>query len=311
MKNRFFKSFAAFCLALALCLCLTGCDQQTYRKAVTLYNNEDFDAAATLFSELDGYEDSGDLQTLSRYWEAITLMENGSYSLALPRFIKLGDYEDSAARAVECTYQMAIAAFESGDYKTAEGHFLEQPQYRKASEYLRQITWQKFFDTVSTAGNKSDGGMTLEKAFDNTILRITTTDAGQLTFSVSTVKNMGYVFYDDLTLTLTRDSLEADFTAASSFDMTLVSEQIGSVQTASGKVSISTCTGDTRLAVDTFQMTVTDNLGRVSTSNDPADCLMDDAMSENLSFLLQQVPQLLTESGIELTLQDIGFASVT
>ena len=60
--------------------------------------------------------------------------------------------------------------------------------------------------------------------------------------------------------------------------------------------------------IQEFQMTVTDNLGVTSTSSDPADCSMYDAMSANLSALLTEIPILLAESGIELTLADIGFA---
>lgn len=304
MKNRFFKSLAALSLALVFCICMTGCSQQTYRKAINLYNKGEFDAAATLFSELDGYKDSGELQTLSRYWEAITMMEAGEFSQALPRFIKLGAYEDSAERAAECKYQMAVDAFESADYHTAENYFLEQPQYRQTEEYLRRISWQQLFDAVTAAGG------TLENSQDGTVLRVTAASPAQLILSVSITKDMGYDFYDDLILTLTRDSLVADFTATSSFEMTFLGEQIGSVQTASGKANISTCTTDTRLIPETFQMTVTDNLGNISTSNDPADCLMADAMAENLATLLTGIPQLLAQSGIELTLGEIGFASI-
>ena len=305
MKNRLFKSLIALSLVLSFCVCLTGCSQQTYRKAINLYNNGEFDAAATLFSELDGYENSSELQTLSRYWEAITLMEDGEYSQALPRFIKLGTYEDSAERATECKYQMAIAAFENEDHNTAEGFFLEQPQYRQTPEYLRRITWQKFFDTVAAAGG------ILQIQQEGTVLRVAAESPAQLVFYVSTAKDMGYGFYDDLTLTMSRDSLEADYTATSSFEMPFLGEQIGSVQTASGKVNISTSTANTRLAPETFQMTVTDNLGNISTSNDPSDCLMEDAMAENFATLLTEIPQLLVQSGIELTLTDIGFASIT
>lgn len=305
MKNRFFKSFTVLFLVLALCLSMTGCSKQNYRKAINLYNKGEYDAAATLFSELGDYEDSGELQTLSRYWEAISLMEEGAYDLALPRFLKLGIYEDSAERAIECKYQMAIAAFQSNDQKTAENYFLEQPQYRQTEEYLRRITWQKFFDAITAAGS------TLQKEQDGTVVCVTAATPAQLVFSVSVTKEMGYSFYDDLTLTLTRDSLEADFAATSSFDMDFLSNQIGSVQTASGKVNISACSAGTQLTVDAFQMTTTDNLGLTSTSEDPADCLMADTMADNLSTLLTQIPLLLTESGIELTLADIGFASLT
>lgn len=304
MKNRFIKAFSVLLLVLTLCISLTGCDKQTYWTAINLYNAGKYDAAATLFSELDGYKDSGQLQTLCRYWEAITFMEEGAYSTALPRFIKLGNYEDSAERAIECKYQMAIAAFEDGDFQTAESQFLEQPQYRQTQEYLRRINCQKLFDAITEAGGN------LENAQDGTVLRVTTAEPAQLLFSVSVSKDMGYTFYDDLTLALTRDSLEADFIATGSFDMDYLGEQIGSTQTASGKVNISSCAAGMYLTVDTFQMTVTDNQGNISTSEDPADCLMADDMSENLSVMLARIPQLLNDAGITLTLADIGFISL-
>lgn len=305
MKKRLLQSLF---LILTLCLFLTGCDSQNYRKAINLYNEGQYDAAATVFSELDGYKDSGELQTLSRYWEALTLMSDGEYTEALPRFLKLGSYEDSADRAIECKYQMAIAAFEAEDFNTAESYFLEQPQYRKTPEYLRQITWQHFYDSVSAAGSDDEAGRTLQKEMENTVISITAAEANTLVFSVSTVQNADFRIHDDLTLTLTRESLEAGFTAIGSFGMDFLESEIGSVQTASGKVDISTCSVGTRLMIQEFQMTVTDNLGVTSTSSDPADCSMYDAMSANLSALLTEIPILLTESGIELTLADIGFA---
>ena len=310
MKNRYFQSLAVLVLILSLCLCLTGCDKLDYRKAITLYNEGQYDAAATLFSELDGYKDSGEMQTLCRYWEALTFMEDGAYSSALPRFLKLGDYEDSADRVIECKYQMAIAAFESEDYETAEAAFLEQPQYRKAPEYLRQITWQKFFDAVASTGVQIDGGTALLREHDGKSFCITATGTNQLILSVSSSTDMGYRFYEDLTLTLDRDRLDASFTATDSFDMEFLGNRIGSVQTASGTVDVTTCTIGTQLAIQDFQISLTDNHGVTSTSEDPADCLMMDAMTDNLSALLVQIPLLLTESGIEVPLADIGFPPI-
>lgn len=309
MKNRFFRSCAVLTLILSLCLSLTGCSQQTYRKAIKLYNEGQYDAAATLFSQIGDYKDSGELQTLSRYWEALTLMEEENYTMALPRFVKLGSYEDSADRAVECKYQMAIDKFEANDLKTAESYFLEQPQYRQTPEYLRRITWQKFYDAVTAAGTETGEGITLSQAQEGKVLSVT---AGQdmLIFSVSAAQDADFHYYDDLTLTLTRDSLEAAFTATGSFGMDYLDGEIGSLQTASGNVDISTCNIGTQLVVQQFQMTVTDNLGVTSTSTDPADCLMHDAMSANLSTLLVKIPLLLAESGIELTLADIGFLPI-
>lgn len=305
MKNRIFRVCTVLVLILCLCLSLTGCSKQTYRKAVELYNAGRYDAAATLFSQISDYEDSGELQTLSRYWEAVTYMEEGDYGKALPRFLKLGDYKDSAARAMECSYQKAIVAFSFDDFATAESLFLENPNYRMTQEYLRQITWQRFYDAVSIAQN----GGTLEQTQDGKVLRITTADTNTLILHISNTKDADFRFYDDLTVTISRDSLEADFTATSSFDMDFLGGQIGSAQTAGGKVDLSAAAP--QLIIQDFQMIVTDNQGRTATVNDPAQCLMNDAMAENLSVLLTEIPTLLTEAGIEWILADIGIASHT
>lgn len=311
MKKRLPQAFLSLTLIFSLCFCLVGCNQQNYRKAIALYNEGQYDAAATLFSQLDGYENSGELQTLSRYWEALTLMGDGEYSQALPRFLKLGDYEDSAARAIECKYQLAIVAFESEDYKTAETHFLEVSQYRQSPEYLRQITWLKFYEAVVNAGSETEVGITLQKELDNQLLQVIAAEPEMLIFSVSSSENQDFRISDSLSLTLERESLDAAFSATGTFAMNFLEGEIGSDQTVSGHVNISTCVPGMLLTPEAFQMTVTDNHGDTYTSTDPADCLMEGAMAANLSTLLTEIPQLLTESGIEWTLTDIGFAPNT
>ena len=311
MKKRLPRVFLSLTLIFSLCFCLVGCNRQNYRKAIALYNEGQYDAAATLFSQLDGYENSGELQTLSRYWEALTLMGDGEYSQALPRFLKLGDYEDSAARAIECKYQMAITAFETEDYTTAETYFLEAPQYRQASEYLRQITWLKFYEAVVNAGAETDAGITLQKELDNQLLQVIAAKPEMLIFAVSSSENHDFRISDSFSLTLERASLEAAFSATGSFAMNFIEGEIGSEQAVSGHVNIATCMPGMSLTPESFQITVTDNLGDTYTSTDPADCLMEDAMVANLSTLLTEIPLLLTESGIEWTLTDIGFSPNT
>lgn len=307
MTTRILKSAAALMLVCVLMFSLTGCEKLDYRKAIDLYNAGRFDEAAELFSALDGYENSGEMQTLCRYWAAITLAENGNHAEALPRFLKLGDYEDSAQRATECTYQIAIAAFIEGNYTDAENHFLKAPDYRQTPEYLRKINWQKFFDAVESAGEDGIQTGTSEGMELQVIAKEGEPD--QLSFFVSHSKNMGYAFYDDLTLTLTRDSLDAEFTAKSTFTMNYPDGQIGTEQIASGKVDISVCTADTALKADTFQMTGTDNLGNTITTDDPTEMLMGEDMAQNLKDMLTVLPTLLDTFGVPVTLQDIGFAA--
>ena len=82
---------------------------------------------------------------------------------------------------------------------------------------------------------------------------------------------------------------------------------MGSNQLATGKIDITTCTSETKLVMETFEMHVEDNQGKVTDSTDPADSSMNDAMAENLHDLLTVIPELLLEAGITVTLQDIGF----
>ena len=298
------RKLTAGLLAVLLVLSMTGCDSLDYREAVKLYNARDYEDAGEIFYELGDYEDSAALYTRCQYWIAVELMEKGIYSEALPRFLKLGDYEDSQARAVECKYQKAIAAFDSGNLNDAENFFLDAPDYKQTPEYLRRITWQKFFEELTAVGT-----LQLEDAGKVYSLSANA-EKDQLVFFASDAKDMTYQFYDDLTLTLTRDSTEASFAATSTFDMAFKGSRIGSSQTGSGVVDVSTLTADTVLTLDTYEKTTTDHLGKTSTTTDPAENLMGGDMAENLSGMLSVIPTLLAEAGITLTLQDIGFAAI-
>ena len=305
MKTRLFRSALVLILICTLAFSLCGCDALDYRKAIALYNSQNYDAAIDAFYALGDYEDSSALFTRSHYLAAITRMENGNYEEVLPRFLKLGDYEDSAQRAMECNYQMALAAYESGDFCTARNFFQEVPEYRRTQEYLRRINWQSFFDELAAAGSlqREENGKTFS----------ITADAAtqQLVFFVGQSKDLGYRFHDDLTLTLSRDDGDAAFTANSTFVMAFLDSEIGSQQMASGKVAIATCTAETRLVPEKFEKTVNDNLGQTTTSTDPADSLMDGDLQENFRDLMTVIPALLADSGISLTLAEIGFISLT
>ena len=301
MKHKTLSKALALVLILSILLSMTGCEALDYRKAVEQYNIGNFDAAAQSFSALGDYEDSRELAVLSQYWAALTRMEKGKFSEALPLFLELGDYEDSPQRAVECRYQMAVGLFEAGSLSDGEAIFLELGEYKNTAEYLRKIQWQNFYDALPKDGLCTEPAEGME-------LRIVPQKGkpNQLTFSVSRTKDMGYVFYDELTLTLTRDSLDAEFIATSTFTMDFHGEEIGSQQTASGTVDISVFTPWEPLPVTSYELTGTDNQGNAITGSDQV--LMADTMAENLNAILTILPSLLESNGIPQTLQDIGFS---
>ena len=298
-------------LVCTLAFSMAGCEDLDYRDAVDLYNAGNYEEAAALFAQLGDFEDSKQLETRCYYWIAMKAMEFGRYEAAIEQFRALGDYEDAPERITECTYQLGVAAFESGDLAAAETYFLETPDYKQTQEYCRQITWQKFFDAIAEK-TPDDAGANLSAQKDGRTIQIIahSADTQEIIFSISAVKDMGYVFTDVFSFRLTRDSMTASFAAESTFAMDFKGNQIGSQQTGSGTLDIPTCTRETVLTLDAFQIDITDNLGKSTSSNDLADCLMLDAMAENFGILMDTIPSVLSDAGITQTLADIGFAAI-
>jgi len=311
MKTRFWKPVVCILLICMLAFSLTGCEELDYRDAVDLYNAGAYEAAAQKFAALGDFEDSAQLETRCYYWIAMKAMEYGRFDAALEQFLALGDYEDCPERVTECRYQLAVAAFDGGDLEAAERYFLQSPDYKQTREYCRQITWQKFFDAIAgKAPGEAESILSAEKDGHTIQVIARSAEVQEIVFSISAVKDMGYVFTDTLMLRFRRDSLQAAFAAESSFTMDFKGGQIGSHQTGSGTLDIPTFNGETPLVLESFGMTVTDNLGKSTSSTDPADCLMGEDIAENLALLMAAVPGILSEAGIPFTLADIGFAAM-
>lgn len=314
MKFNFFK-FLALILVCVLLVSLAGCDKLDYRKAIDLYNRRKYDAAAEAFAQLDGYEDSGHMITLSNYWAAIDLMEAGEFSSALPRFIKLGDFEDSALRVTECKYQIALHKFDAGNYEEAQRFFEEVTDYKQTQEYLRRIHWQTMYDAIIQKGVDQISASAIEKEYDSKTYSLSAVHHNyatqELHFEIFSGKNGDFSIQDGLKITLTRDSTVATFEAGSGFGMDFLDGRIGSSQLGYGRLDITTCTSETPLVIETLEKHVDDNHGNSTSSTDPADSTMGDTMAVNFYDLMTAIPQLLQEAGIAVTLQDIGFSALS
>lgn len=308
-KVNFIKKLCLILILSMLVCSLTGCTELDYRKAIDLYNRGNYDAAIDAFHALGDFEDSQELFTRSHYWAAMTRMEAGNYSEALPRFLKLGDFEDSAARAIECKYQMAVAAFEAGNYQDAQNYFQDVADYKQSPEYIRQLNWQSLHDQIRETGNEAGGCYVLSSQQNACTVNVFVDSAapGNIFLAITCEEGTTFLYQNELKLSLPQNRINALYTAYSSFAFDLNGSTIGSRQTAAGSLDITTCTPETTLSIETFFMEVDDNLGKHTTSENPADCLMTDTMAEHFTTLLTAVPQMLEEAGITTTLQDIGF----
>jgi len=303
MKTRFMKAATTLIILCFLVVSMTGCEALDYRDAIDLYNSGNYAKAAQMFAQLGEFEDSAKMETLCHYWIAVDTMQSGDYAAAIPLLEAMNGYEDTAARITECQYQLALQSFGQGDFAAAESNFLLAPDYRLAPEHLRQITWQKFFDAVAETPLMHE---TEEKSY----ALIADTETNQLVFYVGSQTDNGYTFLSDLTLTVSRDNTIATFTATDGFSMDFRDDAIGSEQSMSGRVDITTCTAETIPLVESFEKTVKDNQGNTTTSADPADSLMTDAMLQNFQDMMTVIPEMVTEANLGLTLYDIGFSAM-
>lgn len=300
MKTRFTRLLV---LTLTLCMlmtCLTGCQELDYREAVQLYNARQYDKAIDRFYELGDYEDSAALFTASHYWAAMERMEAGNYAEALPRFLKLGNYEDSAQRVTECRYQLGIQSFEAGNYSEAESYFRDTADYRLTTEYVRQLNWQKIYEYILSCGEDVDGSFVLTYPLpDRTVTFAADTSTALIQMNCVREKDMGYTFYDSLTLSLARATTVATFEAINEFTMAFGDGTIGSQQTGSGQVDLSSYIPGMLLNFDSFYMTVTDNFGQVTTTEDSINSTMDQTMADHLVAIMDCFSGLQVVSGTE------------
>lgn len=145
------KAICMVCV-LAICLALAGCDSSQYKKATSLYEAGDYEAAASLFEELGDYENSAEMALACKYTFAAQLLENKDYDAAKEIFEKLGNYADSENFRKECDYQKAEDAFTSGDYETAISLYELNPAYldseTKISDAKRALMYEKYGEVI-------------------------------------------------------------------------------------------------------------------------------------------------------------------
>jgi len=150
--------FVALICAAAL-LFAAGCENyNSYKAAVELFENGQYEEAAGAFDALGDYKDASERADAARdkiYEAAELLFGQSEYEKAIEKFSKLGGYRDAPGRIEtikkQIAYEAAVALMEQGEYEEAAKRFTELGAYKDASE-LADDSQHKFAEALFGQG---------------------------------------------------------------------------------------------------------------------------------------------------------------
>ena len=135
MKSRVYLRLS---LVLVLITLLTACGKGgEYKKAISLYEDGQYEEAAMKFTELGDYENSAEMAKTCKYEAAKALFDSGSYEEARKAFADLGEYEESANYVKECDYNIASALFDAGEYEASIEIFTKISDFKDSSSKIQ------------------------------------------------------------------------------------------------------------------------------------------------------------------------------
>lgn len=123
------KLFAVI-LSLIMLVVLAGCDSADYKKAVSLYEDGEYEQAMELFEALGDYEDASVRVLDCHYQIAVEFANAGKYQEAQEIFLSLGSYQDSVDMAKACNYEIALGLADQEEYQKAIDIFLNLGDYK-------------------------------------------------------------------------------------------------------------------------------------------------------------------------------------
>lgn len=298
------KRVLALVLALCLCMCLAGCDSWDYVKAAKLYEDGEYAEALSIFRELEDYADSAVMaeicQQIVDYAQAEALYEAGDYRGALELYQAHERYEDSAAKSLRCRYAIGLGCIESGDYEEATTWLdgLGGYEHSHANAEKARFLWLHTYI-------QENGPVKLELESESTaFLQLDANADGSLTLTYCKEGMLlGMPFSDKMELTLVQGQKTADYTAL------CVSTALNEIkEEAAGAVGLVGYTVGAATGMGTFTHTVTDPEGVQTVSTNTADALMVTTMFLTVQTVItEKLPAMLAQTGVDITVQDLGF----
>lgn len=104
------KAICVIC-TLAICLALTGCDSSQYKKAMSLYENGEYEKASEIFEELGDYENSSEMALSCKYTKAEEALASGNYEIAISFYESVPGYRDSESKLAIAKKKLMFESF--------------------------------------------------------------------------------------------------------------------------------------------------------------------------------------------------------
>lgn len=295
------KRFLAALGAVILCVSMTACSGLDYIKASRLYKDAQYAQALPLYEGLGDFADSAKMAEIcsqkADYTAAEAYLASKDYEAALPLYEGLGMYADSPVKAITCRYENGLRYLENGEYEKAILWLEPLGNYENSADQTNLARWLWLNGQEHSYIIQAITG-------DSRVIRLEPMEDGALRVVLERKGHLLGLPYDTLfEMTFARGDKEAAYevTCRSESDMTIE-------ESAAGTLELAAFTAGKPLQASEFSQVVTDAEGNQTTSNDVAQAIIVQAvMLEAQEQITTYLPQLLENSGVDITMEDLGF----
>jgi len=293
-------------LAAVLMLVLAGCASQDYEKAMELFGNEQYSEARAIFAELADYEDSAAMVRECSYRIALELLDDKDYKAALSLFTELEDYCDSPEMVKKCCYYLADAAMQAKEYSQAKAYLVQAGDYQDAWEKLAS-----FPQTVVMTVLEEQGELVYNA--DSPVYRVTLYPVADRQIGIRYTFNTMVEDIEqgqEVTLVITWGQVEAQMTGTSTGNILIEENKTYDFRESAEGV----------LMLDTYRygekINWSEHISWCANGNytGTVPIFVIGALARDSQMIAERMirgtQEILREQNMEVTLTDLGFASI-
>lgn len=295
-KSRVFKRLVVMILVLLLVTPLVACKGTDYKEAQKLYINGNYSAAKDIYLDIGDYKDSTEKVKSCDYMMAQEFFDDKMYEAAEAVYLSLGSYRDSEDLANECKYLAAIAYLDDKEYETAAEMFIELEGYKESKVYLESMSWYQLVSYLDENGKQ-------EYKDSENDYKITMDVDDEVIVADYLTEGFGVGLY--LVVRLTQGNKIAALGGKSEFALLAAkSEDKGTTEWDISKYK----SGDD-FSWDSYEWSANDRYGKPL--KDEKACLLSSSgvRELGLSRLTDGMKKILSESGLDISMKDLGFDS--